>query len=67
MKKLSATKFDNFSRSIKFILVIWSFVHPTVMVLTLFTNLIHLSCSFINYERDIGFMNKFTLFCHIKK
>jgi hypothetical protein len=31
-----------------------------MMVLTLCTNLIHLYCSFINYERDIGFMNKFT-------
>jgi hypothetical protein len=31
-----------------------------MMVLTLFINLIHLSCSFINYEREIDFMNKFT-------
>jgi hypothetical protein len=31
-----------------------------MMVLTLFANLIHLSCSFINYERDICFINKFT-------
>jgi hypothetical protein len=31
-----------------------------MMVLTLFTNLIHLSYSFINYERYIDFMNKFT-------
>jgi hypothetical protein len=31
-----------------------------MMVLTLFKNLVYLSCSFINYERDIGFMNKFT-------
>jgi hypothetical protein len=30
-----------------------------MMVLTMCTNLIHLSRSFINYERDIGFMNKF--------
>jgi hypothetical protein len=30
------------------------------MVLTLFKNLVHPSCSFINYEIDIGFMNKFT-------
>jgi hypothetical protein len=30
------------------------------MVLTLFINLIHLSCSFINFERDISFINKFT-------
>jgi hypothetical protein len=29
------------------------------MVLTICTNLIHLSRSFINYERDISFMNKF--------
>jgi hypothetical protein len=27
-----------------------------MMVLTICTNLIHLSCSFINYERDIGFV-----------
>jgi hypothetical protein len=31
-----------------------------MMVLTLFTNLIHLFKSFINYERDISFMNKFS-------
>jgi hypothetical protein len=31
-----------------------------MMVLTICTNLIHLSHSFINYERDISFMNKFT-------
>jgi hypothetical protein len=37
-------------------LVICSF---HMMVLTICTNLIHLSCSFINYERDIGFINKF--------
>jgi hypothetical protein len=30
------------------------------LVLILFINLMHLSCSFINYERDIVFMNKFT-------
>jgi hypothetical protein len=30
-----------------------------MMVLTICRNLIYLSCSFINYERDIGFMNKF--------
>jgi hypothetical protein len=30
-----------------------------MMVLTLLKNLVHLSCSFINYERDICFMNKF--------
>jgi hypothetical protein len=30
-----------------------------MMVLTICTNSIHLSHSFINYERDIGFMNKF--------
>jgi hypothetical protein len=29
------------------------------MVLTICTNSIYLSHSFINYERDIGFMNKF--------
>jgi hypothetical protein len=30
-------------------------------VLILFTNLIHLSRSFINYKREIYFVNKFTL------
>jgi hypothetical protein len=30
-----------------------------MMVLTICTNSIHLSRSFINYEGDIGFMNKF--------
>jgi hypothetical protein len=30
-----------------------------MMVLILFTNLIHLFCSFINYETDINFMHKF--------
>jgi hypothetical protein len=30
-----------------------------MMVLTIRINSIHLSRSFINYERDIGFMNKF--------
>jgi hypothetical protein len=30
-----------------------------MMVLTICTNSIHLSRSFINYDRDIGFMNKF--------
>jgi hypothetical protein len=30
-----------------------------MMVLTICTNSIHLSRSFINYERDIGFMDKF--------
>jgi hypothetical protein len=30
-----------------------------IMILTICTNLIHLSRSFINYERDISFMNKF--------
>jgi hypothetical protein len=32
-----------------------------MMVLTICTNSICLSRSFINYERDIGFMNKFIL------
>jgi hypothetical protein len=36
-----------------------------MMVLTICTNSIHLSRSFINYEGDIGFMNKFI--CHMKK
>jgi hypothetical protein len=30
-----------------------------MIVLTICTNLIHFSFSFINYERYIGFMNKF--------
>jgi hypothetical protein len=30
-----------------------------MMVLTIYTNSIYLSRSFINYERDIGFMDKF--------
>jgi hypothetical protein len=61
MKKFPSTKFYNFSRSTKFILVVWSFCSSDMMVLTLFTNLIYLFCSFINYERDICFMNKFIL------
>jgi hypothetical protein len=32
-----------------------------MFVLTLFTNLTHLSYSFISYEGDIVFLNKFTL------
>jgi hypothetical protein len=59
MKRLPTTKFYNFSRSTKFILIVWS-SSSHMMVLTICTNLIHLSRSFINYERDIGFMNKFT-------
>jgi hypothetical protein len=31
-----------------------------MVVLTLFINLIHLTCSFINYKRDISFVNKIT-------
>jgi hypothetical protein len=31
-----------------------------MVVLTLFTNLIHLTCSFIKYKRYISFVNKFT-------
>jgi hypothetical protein len=32
-----------------------------MVVLTLFTNLIHITCSFIiNYKRDISFVIKFT-------
>jgi hypothetical protein len=38
-----------------------------MMVLTLFTILVHLSYSFINYEREIGFMNKFTFILSYKK
>ena len=30
-----------------------------MVVLTLFTNLIYLSSSFINYKRDVRFVNKF--------
>jgi hypothetical protein len=30
-----------------------------MMILTICANLIHLSRSFINYERDISFINKF--------
>jgi len=30
-----------------------------MVVLTFFTNLIYLYCSFINYKRDVKFMNKF--------
>jgi hypothetical protein len=38
-----------------------------MMVLTLFKNLVHLSYSFINYEKDIGFMNKFTFILSYKE
>jgi hypothetical protein len=31
-----------------------------MIILTLFRNLIHLTCNFINYKRDISFMNKIT-------
>jgi hypothetical protein len=31
-----------------------------MIILILFTNLIYLSSSFINYERDICFVNKYT-------
>jgi hypothetical protein len=37
------------------------------MVLTLFTNLVHHSCSFINYERDICLINKFTFILSYEK
>jgi hypothetical protein len=37
------------------------------MVLTIYTNSIHLSCSFINYERDIGFMSKFIFILSYKE
>jgi hypothetical protein len=30
------------------------------VVLKLSTTLIHLTCSFLNYKRDISFVNKFT-------
>jgi hypothetical protein len=30
-----------------------------IVVVILLTNLIYLSCSFINYKRDINFVNKF--------
>jgi hypothetical protein len=37
------------------------------MVLTICANFIHLSRNFINYERYIGFMNKFIFILSIKK
>ena len=45
-QNVATTKFHNFSRSTKFILVICS---SDIVVVTLFTNLI--------YERDVDFMN----------
>ena len=41
-----------------FILVICS---SDKVVLTLFTNFIYLSCGFINYKRDINFVNNVTI------
>jgi hypothetical protein len=38
-----------------------------MMVLTICTNVIHLSHSFIKYERDIGFMNKFIFILSYEK
>jgi hypothetical protein len=38
-----------------------------MMVLTICTNLIQLSRSFINYERDIGFINKFIFILSYKE
>ena len=32
-----------------------------MVILIFFINLIYLSCSFINYKRDIKFVNKFIL------
>jgi hypothetical protein len=37
------------------------------MVLTICINLIHLSPSFINYERDIGFINEFIFILSYEK
>jgi hypothetical protein len=64
---LPTIKFYNLPISTKFFfgcLVIYS---SNMMVLTLLTNLIHLSCSFINYERDISFVNKFTFILSYEK
>jgi hypothetical protein len=33
-----------------------------MMVLTLFTNLVHLSCSFINYEREMFYEQNYFYF-----
>jgi hypothetical protein len=38
-----------------------------MMVITLFTNLIHLFRSFINYERDIGFIDKISFILSCEK
>jgi hypothetical protein len=38
-----------------------------MMVLTICTKFIHISHSFINYERDIDFMNKFTFILSYEK
>jgi hypothetical protein len=38
-----------------------------MMVLTICTNSIRLSRSFVNYERDIGFMNKFIFILSYKE
>ena len=51
---LPTTKFHNFSRSTKFILVICS---SDIVVVTLFTNLIYLSSTFMKLMRDVDFMN----------
>jgi hypothetical protein len=67
MKKLPTTKFYNLSRSVKFILFVLPICLSHIMVITLCTNLIHLSCSVINYEKDICFMNKLLLFFYMKK
>ena len=54
MKNFSTTMLYNFSRSTKFILVICS---SDIVVVTLFTNLIYLSSTFMKLMRDVDFMN----------
>ena len=51
---LPTTKFHNFSRSTKFILVICS---SDIVVVTLFTNLIYLFYFHETNMRDVDFMN----------
>jgi hypothetical protein len=61
MKKLSIIKLYNFSRSTTFIfghLVIYSF---DIVVVTLFTSLIYLSCIHKLYERYVNFVNNVTI------
>jgi hypothetical protein len=66
MKKLPTTKFYNFSRSTN---LFWLFGH--LFISHVGSNNMHksynLSRSFINYERDIGFMNKFIFILSYKE